>query len=231
MKFKKIALMAFGLILGAMPMQSCLDDDDDKGVYMSGLVTVYPEADGSFIMHLDNNTALRPVNVPKSPFGNKEVRALVTFNDVVEGQTKGTMRDVQVYTLDSIRTKLPIPTVGEANDSVFGKDPFEIANSWLTVAEDGYFTAQIMTYWSSPVRGHEFNLVSGVNPENPLEFELRHNAHGDYGNRMESGLIAFNLKELVKDMTLPVKIKVNWTSFSGPKSAEFELDCFKGVTE
>ena len=78
--FKK-AFLALGLMAGLVTLQSCNDDDDNYYYYPNylpnALVTVRPAADGSFTMQLDDSTTLTPANMQQSPFGNKEVRALV----------------------------------------------------------------------------------------------------------------------------------------------------------
>lgn len=84
----------------AVTFQSCLDDDDDKAMYHpTALVTVEPADDESFIMHLDDNTILQPVNMAKSPYGKKEVRALVNFSETVAPENGGSFRKVYVLSL------------------------------------------------------------------------------------------------------------------------------------
>ena len=63
----------------------------------------------------------------------------------------------------------------------------------MTVAEDGYLTLRIRTVWGPYGKPHYIDLISGVNPENPFEFELRHDAKGDLNGRIGDGLIVFNL--------------------------------------
>ena len=70
-----------------MGFQSCLDDDDDypySKVLPNALVTVKPVDDGSYFLQLDDSTTLLPVNMTSSPFGQKEVRALVNFDETNE---------------------------------------------------------------------------------------------------------------------------------------------------
>ena len=206
----------------AVTFQSCLDDDDDKAMYHpTALVTVEPADDESFIMHLDDNTILQPVNMAKSPYGKKEVRALVNFSETVAPENGGSFRKVYVNWLGSIRTKRPVPTT-DINDSKFGNDPVEIMRDWVTVAEDGYLTLRVRTRWNNPSAVHELNLLTGVNPENPHEFELRHNAHGDTNGEWGDGLIAFNLNGL-PELNGTISIKLRWKSFSGEKTSEFSL--------
>lgn len=100
---------------------------------------------------------------------------------------------------------------------------------WVTIGEDGYLTLRLRTLWGYSNIKHEINLLSGVNPENPLEFELRHNAHGDAALRHGDALIAFNLNELQHSEDV-LKIKLNWNSYTGKKSAEFEVGMRNNAT-
>lgn len=155
-----------------------------------------------------------------SPFGDKEVRALVNYTD--EG-SRGDARNVHINWMDSIRTKKPVPDLGIENDAKYGNDPIEIVNDWVTIAEDGYLTLRIRTLWGILNNKHNINLLTGVNPDNPYEVELRHDANGDTGDSMGDALIAFNLNDLPQNDGQNVKLKLNWKSFSGPKTTEFEL--------
>lgn len=207
-----------------MMLPSCINDDDSSELLRpTALVTVCPNADGSFIMQLDDETLLVPTNLKSSPFGTKEVRALVNYTETnVSPQDKKT-RDVEVNWLDSIRTKLPVETLGEQDAVRFGNDPVEIVQDWVTVAEDGYLTLRIRALWSSPHATHILNLVTGTNPKDPYELELRHDAKGDKNGRWGDALIAFNLNKLHGADAGKAKIKLKWKSFTGDKSAEFEI--------
>lgn len=216
-----IGLLSFG---AATMFQSCSDDDDDNAYLLlqpTALVTVCPTSDGTFTMQLDDTTTLHPSNMKSSPFGEKEVRALVNYTEDVESSAN--LNYVKINWIDSIRTKLPVPTAGELNNSKYGIDPIEIVKDWVTVAEDGYLTLRFRTRWGHTNAPHYINLVSGVNPDNPYEFELHHNAQGDINGNFGDALIAFNLNELPLDKDRNIKIKLNWRSFSGDKSTEFSL--------
>ena len=91
------------------------------------------------------------------------------------------------------------------------------------MAEDGYLTLRIRTLWGTPHAAHVLNLVTGTNPKNPYELELRHDAKGDRNGRWGDALIAFNLNKLPGANAGNVKIKLKWMSFTGEKSAEFEI--------
>lgn len=223
----KTIIMACGLVAAGCMFQSCDDDDDDVKVFRyNALVTVRPSSDGSFEMQLDNETTLRATNLKSSPFGDKEVRALINYSDMSETERYNT-RSVYVNWMDSIRTKLPVATAGDDDAVKYGDDAVEIVRDWVTVAEDGYLTLRVRTIWGAYGRPHYLNLVQGVNPDNPYEFELRHDARGDLQGYMGDALIAFNLNSLPDNDGSEKKIKLRWKSFSGPKSAEFDLKFHK----
>ena len=110
----------------------------------------------------------------------------------------------------------------EKNAKAFGNDPIEIVRDWVSVAEDGLCYAPY-THIVGGTTKHVINLVSGVNKDNVYEFDLRHNAQGDTNGRMGDALIAFDLNSLWKEHPKELKIKLNWLSFSGKKSAELSL--------
>lgn len=207
-----------------MMLPSCTNDDGSAELLRpTALVTVCPNADGSFIMQLDDETQLVPTNLKTSPFGTKEVRALVNYTETNVSPQDTRVRNVEVNWLDSIRTKLPVETLGEQDAAKYGNDPVEIIQDWVTVAEDGYLTLRIRTLWGTPHAAHVLNLVTGTNPKNPYELELRHDAKGDRNGRWGDALIAFNLNKLPGANPGNVKIKLKWMSFTGEKSAEFEI--------
>lgn len=220
---KRFGLTTFvlGFLLLSVTLSSCTNDDDNMTLLQpTALVTVRPTDSGAFTLQLDNNTILYPSNMKNSPFGDKEVRALVNYTDE---ENRGDTRNVHINWIDSIRTKKPVPDLGIENDNKYGNDAIEIVKDWVTIAEDGYLTLRIRTQWGMTNNKHYINLLTGVNPENPYEFELRHDANGDIGGSMGDALIAFNLNDLSGKEEQNVKLKLNWKSFSGPKSTEFDL--------
>lgn len=222
----RLKLMTCVLGLSALTgtLQSCTEDDDDNITLLrpTALVTVRPAADGTFTMQLDNTTTLSPSNMKSSPFGDKEVRALVNYTETETGNSRGT-RSVHINWMDSIRTKTPVPDLGAENDAKYGNDAIEIVKDWVTIAEDGYLTLRLRTQWGMSGNKHYVNLLTGANPDDPYELELRHDARGDTGGIVGDALIAFNLNDLPRKDGQDVKLKLSWKSFSGKKSAEFAL--------
>ena len=227
---KKWCMSAMALFV-ALGSQSCLDDDDNDYYYMSvpnAIVTVKPTGDNSFYLQLDDTTTLLPVNLNASPFGKKEVRALTNF-EWVDRPSEGYTHAVQVNWIDSILTKQTAPDLGLKNDSIYGTDPVEIVNDWVTIAEDGYLTLRFRTRYGGNT-SHLVNLLMSQDPEKPYEVEFRHNAFGDdAGGRWADGLVAFKLDSLPDTNGQTVKLKLKWESFSGEKSTEFDY-CTRKAT-
>lgn len=221
MNTSKFSMLAFGLLVFAF--QSCLKNSDIEPIPLpSAVVTVRPQTDGTFFLQLDDSTRLNSTNIKTSPYGNKEVRALVSYK-VAESEKKARVQNIHINWIDSIRTKKPVPSLGAENDNKYGNDPIEIVRDWTTVAEDGYLTLRVRTQWSRTSVRHILNLLTNTNPQDPYELELRHDAKGDIGGTMGETLIAFNLNDLPKPDNGKVKIKLKWKSFSGDKSTEFDL--------
>jgi len=220
------------VLFSAMTFQSCLDDDDNKNwelYYPNALVTVKPIDGSSFYLQLDDSTTLFPTNLKTPPFGEKPMRALTNFTEVNESP-EGYSKAVYINWIDSVLTKAIAPDLGAENDSIYGTDPVEIINDWVTIAEDGYLTLRFKTIWGNSNKPHFVNLLASQDPANPYEVEFRHNAHGDiYGNE-GYGLVAFNLDSLPDTNGKTVKLKLKWKSFSGDKSAEFDY-CTREATE
>ena len=217
-------LMAGGLFFICLAFQSCLDDDDscvDKS-YPNALVTVKQDNDKTLFLQLDDKTKLFPVNMKSSPFGNKEVRALVNFDDA-KGSKDQYNKNVYVNWIDSIRTKTMVPDLGSQDDAVYGNDPVEIVNDWVTIVEDGYLTLRFRTVWGGDrTKIHYVNLLAGQNPNDPYEIEFRQNASGDVYGPMVDAIVAFKLDKLPDTKGSTVKLKLKWKSFTGNKTAEFD---------
>lgn len=209
------------ILLAAIALfASCGSDDYYDPYRPTALVTVKPTAD-SFILQLNDSVRLIPDNMTQSPFGEKEVRALVNYQ--LQEKTAD-MQRVHIIWIDSIRTKMPVASAGENDKELFGDDPVEIMRDWVTCAEDGYLTLRIRTNWGEGNKVHYLNLLTDTNPENPYELELRHDANGDIPLRTADALIAFNLRQLMANAEADtVRFTLRWKSFSGMKKLDFSL--------
>lgn len=219
--------------------QSCMKTEgyDTSLLSPNALVTVKPvDGNTSFYMQLDDSTTLEATNLKTSPFGEKEVRALLNFTDTGE---PGTTYDKKVYVnwIDDILTKSLVEDLGEGNDEKYGSDPVELANSWVNIAEDGYLTLQFIANWGNTSTAHEVNLLNAGTEENPYIVEFRHNAHGDYGVTPASGIAAFRLDDPDNGLSLPdtegktVDLTLRYKSFDGvEKEVKFKY-CTRKTTE
>ena len=218
--------------------QSCMKDNgyDMSLLFPNAVVTVKP-VDGtpSFYLQLDDQTTLEPVNIMSSPYGDKEVRALVNYSEIGEPSTDYDKK-VHINWIDDILTKDIVKDLGAENDATYGTDAVEIATSWVNIAEDGYLTLQFMTLYGNSGTAHEVNLLNVGTEENPYIVEFRHNAHGDYSSSMASGLAAFRLDGQESGVGLPdtegktVELTLKYKSFEGEKTMQFKY-CTRKTTE
>ena len=177
----------FGLVAAVLLVSSfsACDNDDTYIWYYdavpNALVTVKPVDGAGFYMQLDDSTTLHPVNMSVSPYGDKEVRALVNYAYVRPEENDYEKRSfkVNVNWIDSILTKPAVPYPADGDVSEYGEDPIEIVRDWVNIAEDGYLTLRFRTRWGNNGVVHFVNLLTGVNPDDPYEVEFRHNAYGD----------------------------------------------------
>lgn len=234
-RIEKLNLILAGLMLTATTaLQSCSDDDDTdySMVYPNALVTVKPDADGkSFRMQLNDSTQLWPVNMRQSPFGKKEVRALVNYRQATaaeldKGGIYADMGQVYVNWIDSILTKPMVESFANAeeNQKKYGSDPLEIVNDWVTVAEDGYLTLRFRTRWGGGVK-HTVNLVHRTDVNTPYYFTLYHDAKGDVNGQVGDALVAFRLADGIvpQEHRGMETLTLEWKSYTGMKTAHFKF--------
>lgn len=218
-------LFIIPLMLVAL-LTSCDDINNDYTpicpTSYNAIVTTKTSESGTFFLQLDNSTTLLPINIKHSPYGNKEMRALVNFDYV--GNNGGSFtKAVRVYQMDSILTKRPVANLGDNNDKTYGNDPVDIVNDWMTVAEDGFLTLRFRARWGMTGVKHTINLVATGNDANPYQFELRHNAFGDLNGVIGDALVAFNLNSLPDTAGKTVKLSIIWMSTTGKKTHEFDF--------
>lgn len=227
----------FGLVAAVMLVSSfsACDNDDTYIWYYdavpNALVTVKPVDGAGFYMQLDDSTTLHPVNMSVSPYGDKEVRALVNYAYVRPEENDYEKRSfkVDVNWIDSILTKPAVPYPADGDVSEYGEDPIEIVRDWVNIAEDGYLTLRFRTRWGNNGVVHFVNLLTGVNPDDPYEVEFRHNAYGDVNGTPGDALVAFRLSDLPDTNGKTVKLTLKYKSFSGEKSIRFDY-CSRKAT-
>lgn len=221
MKFFTVIALA---MMSVFTITSCDNDNDVYWYYPpypNALVTVKPVSDNGFYLQLDDSTTLFPTNMKTSPYGDKEVRALVCFTEVKPVNSDYT-KSVEINWMDSILTKKGVPYPGEEGEAEYGEDPIEIVKDWVNIAEDGYLTLRFRTRWGNNGVAHFVNLFTGVNPDDPYEVEFRHNAFGDVNGVWGDALVAFRLSDLPDTEGKTVKLTLKYKSFSGEKSIQFD---------
>lgn len=219
-------------VMAVFSFSSC--DNDDTYYYYppmpDALVTVKPIEGAGFYMQLDDVTTLYPVNMAVSPFGDKEVRALVCYHEV-KPLNEYYDKFVEVEWIDSILTKPAVPYPADGDVSEYGDDPIELVRDWVNIAEDGYLTLRFRTCWGNTGVAHYVNLLTGVNPDDPYEVEFKHNAFGDVNGVLGDALVAFRLDDLLPDTEgKTVKLTVKYKSFSGEKTVQFDYCSRKSTT-
>ena len=223
--FKSILI----IMAAALSFQACIDKDSyNSEYYPNAIVTVKPSDDNTSVrLQLDEKTQLWPVNLKKSPFGDKEVRAYINYRrptseELNKGGILADISNVYVNWLDSIRTKNMAVSAGskELNKKVYGNDPLEIVGSWETCVEDGYLTFRFRTYWGNSNK-HILNLVQ-EDGTNPYKVTLYHDANGDEGRNVADATIAFRLDKLPSTEGKEVELTFVWFSFTGEKTAKFK---------
>lgn len=214
MNMRTIKTVIFALAATLM-LASCSKDGENSGSYIDALVTVKEDASGKCFLQVDDKTIVIPTNIAKNPY-KKEVRALTSlyFED---GKIENEGEAKVVY-IDTILTKSLVPSVENNNDH-YGKDPVEIYNDWLTVAEDGYVTIHFATNGSAnPTKAHWVNLVKGEDPTRPNELVFHHKLEGISSGLPVEGIVAFNIREMLPSSDETVDITIRFESFSGPKT-------------
>jgi len=195
---KRIFTYAAILFAISTVMTSC-SKDSDNGNYANALVTVKTAGDGTCYLQLDNETKVLPTNLPASPFGDKQVRAMTHLKDLQPMVGGDYNKSASVVWIDSVLTKKPVlPKDTLKSGYGYGDYPIEILNSWTTVLEDNYLTLCFSApsgYYSTM---HYVNLVYGINPDDPYEVMFTHDmeAPADYYSGSFTGLVAFDLTRI-----------------------------------
>lgn len=206
-------------------LSSCAPDDGESVIYAFSpnyLVTVKSADDGTCFLQLDERTVFFPDNIKKSPFKGR-TRALASLSFTDEADVNPRERHGHVFWLDSILTKKTVMSSGTEDALLYGSDPIEIVDSWVTVVEDGYLTLQVAAQFSDAGIPHHINLLTGVDDNDPYVLELRHDAKGDYsGCRTRHGIVAFDISGLPDTGDETVKLTVRYGPEGSGKVRSFD---------
>mgnify|MGYP002623620940 FL=1 len=239
--------IAFFCLIGACLMQGCSVEDDDmvdeisqrfgnldavsiNAQSVQALVTTMTAADGTFYLRESENRLLRPVNMKDSPYGNKEVRAVVIYKEVVQSSSQNPkMVDVYVTWIEEIYTM----SAKDIADRVAGQYDYDadwepaltvrsidIVNDWVNSLTDGYLTLHYH------VDGYDLNdiyLLTGQNPDDPYEMTLYGIPVVSNSNTImpSDGLIAYKLDNLPPTGGEVKIVTLRWYSPTGWKKAQF----------
>ena len=232
--FKIIAIAAM-TVLGA----SCSKiNSDDKNTPINATVTFRLLEGGKYYMKVDEANALIPTNknLQEYPFTPaKEKRALISgfLNNQEVDAVPGMMstQSVVVTKMDTIRIKQPVK-YDKAKDSEYGHDPIGLylsdSNTFpFTMTEDGYLNLCFAINLAASLEGnvaHDINLLTGINPSDPYEVEVRHNANGDIQNgKKTSFIVCFPLNSLPDTEGKVVNLKLKWNSLATGKTETVEI--------
>lgn len=227
-KVNKIIL--FLTLVMAVSLSSCSNDDGGEYICVMpacNMVTLKTNpSTGVFYMQLNDSVKFLPTNYSASPYGNKELRALIYYTHEDGLQKRDDYYRIHVDHIDTILTKQMSPVVADPK-TVYGNDPVEIIDYGYTMCEDGYLSLQLRTYFGNGTIHTVYLVRTGENT-----VRLCHNAHGDTAGRAADQLVAFRLSDIDGDVVAgndgeKRKITVEWTSFSGEKSAEFDYKARK----
>lgn len=225
MEMMKKTARLFVIALAGLLMMSCNKHENRPAIVgYDATVTFRPLEDGSYYLKQDDSTALVVLNegLKKYPFKDgREKRGLVSYildkdnqaNVVVPGYKYA--YQVTLTAMDTIYTKNPVRYF-EKDENKYGKDPLGLFITRdvfpTTMIEDGYLNV----CFSIPVGisgiVHSINLLTGVNPDDPYEVELRHNAQGDVMQTDRAFVTAFPLKDLPDTEGKTVTLTLKWNS-------------------
>ncbi len=215
-------------MMAAIPFfaSSCLNDDDDSGIYYdpsvgpyNALVTVKIASDGSNYFQLTDSTIVIPTNM--SEVMKEETRALC-YLDYEEDFTKKDTVKASVKTFKKVLTKKAVlQDSDEGKVAINQQDPVEILNDWTTVCEDGYLTLHFAAQWGNAGASHILNLVKIS--DDPMAFRFCHDKNGDYGTEWGNGIVAFNLRDFFPEVSAKdVSFTLQWLSYEGEKNVTFK---------
>ena len=218
-------MLLMAVMLTAVSLQSCDDDDDCYPAFNLATVTLKaPRAEGAkWFMQLDDSNVIYTKNIASHPYENKELRAYIRYNELQRDMASSKFPyeySANILTIDTILTKKMDPMV-ENMAGEYGNDPVEVVNSWETVAEDGYMNIRFRTRFGYNGK-HRVTLVHRTDVEDPYTVEFIHNANGDTNGQVADGMVAFRLDDCFNEGDKPIEITLKWNSYSGEKSAKFK---------
>ncbi len=237
----KLSTRFFAASAIAFSVASCTAGYSPEPSYISGQATVtFKPSDGKrYYMEVGEQLAFYPLNssLADYPFSQKvEKRAMISYllDENAEPESTSEYKNIYGVYLQHIDTiKIKQPLVYDVNkEGEYGHDPLGLYldNSVFptTLIEDGYLNLVFSINYGSikldePL--HDINLLIGVNPDDPYEVEVRHNAHGDISKANSQHCICnFPLKALPDTEGKTVKLTLKWFSSVTGKTESVQFD-------
>lgn len=204
-----ISMFTMLLLAGCMAERYPVSPDaqnPNQPYTVDAVVTVKQDTDGTVFFQLTDSQRLYPG--PDYPF-TRQMRAwgsLTIHTDEVPPYGKRV--DVNwLEPLDEGKLVQILPALET-------KMGFDLMNSWITTAEDGYLTLHYMTWWGDPAGHHDFFLVS-QDPDNPYSVTLYQDAHSDGQTTYSEGIICFDINSLPDTGEDSKTLTLNWITTQG----------------
>ena len=205
-KLLKYLPLLFLLSCGACSM-AFQDEMNEPSADHTAIVSVRQSASGTVYFQVDDQTRLLPSGDGGVFKGLERIICGLRISELADPDY-GCHADVIWFeALDKGTTT--------SDSSVKGEDPVGILSDWMTSCEDGYLTLHYETWWGEKTIPHAFYLVTGLNPEDPYEVWLRHDAKGDGRVKKADSLVFFDLQSLPETENGYVTLTLKWLNGEG----------------
>ena len=176
------------------------------------IVTVKRSPTDTLYFQLDDNTRLFPQNYQKAR-GLEMLRVICHLTEYPYLDSPYG-NHVQVHWLEPLERGAFL-----ASAPTGAGDGLDILNDWMTSVEDGFLTLHYRTWWGSGSIRHRFSLHSQVNPEDPYELLLVHDANGDEALEQADAVICFDINSLPDTGGQYTTLTLKWTSGEGTRTS------------
>lgn len=221
----------FLIVLAAIAVfGSCSKNNE---AYYRATATLKSQEGGTFFLEVNDSTALVPVNVKQNPYPQfKERRCLLVYTYSKQASKISIpgykyAEYINLDAIDTVRTKNLVPHTDD-DDVTYGN---AYTGLYLPISgyfpysdiEDGYLCVSFAFRTLLIGKTHVFNVVKGVDPENPYLLELRHESKGDDTGALVAGYFAFPLKDLPPTGGKTVTLTLRWNSMNSFEKKEYSM--------
>lgn len=218
-----IGLAALGLVAGCSKGERMPYDDAERGnaadnqaipsETYDAIVTVKRSTSDTLYFQLDDNTRLFPENYQRKGSGLEMQRVICHLTEYLYLDSPyGNYAWVDwLEPLEKGALQTSAATCTEAG--------LDILNDWMTSVEDGFLTLHYRTWWGSGSVRHRISLHGGLNPEDPYELLLVHDACGDEALEQADALIYFDINSLPHTEGQYRTLTLKWTSGEGSRTS------------